>query len=207
MMRRGTFLSRAAALLLFLTACAIVFLAFADPLLRQDRLFEETLTTIRAQHARFAAEAAALPRLRAALTAVRGRQGPRNAYVRGESASRAAASLLETVKTAVERGGATLVSAQVLAKSGAEADSDQAVKIAVRAQMTATPDTLLRVFHGIESGHPILFINDVAITGRHARRAVRGKNAQPESWEELMLNVRFAVTGFRRASAKPEARR
>jgi len=202
MMPQGTFLSRTAAFLLFLAACVIAFLAFAEPLIRQNRIYDETLDTLRTQRARFAAEAASLPQLRANLAAAKQRPGPQNVYVSGESASRAAAALLEAVKTAVQNGGATLASAQVLTTAPNETDKETSGRISVRTQIKATPAALQRIFHGIESGRPALFIGDVTITGRHTRKTIRNRNKQQDTWDELILDVRFAVTGFRRTDAK-----
>ena len=56
MMRKGSLPSRLTALLLFLAACAVVFVAFVEPLLHQARFYDETLATLRDQRARFAAE-------------------------------------------------------------------------------------------------------------------------------------------------------
>lgn len=201
-MQKGTLPSRLTALLLFLVACAAVFLAFAAPLLDQAGLYDESLATIRAQQSRFAAEAKALPRLRAQLTSLKQRPGPRNEYVRGDTASRAAASLLEAVKTKVQSGGATLVSAQVLSKSDQTAQPGAPAKIAVRAQMKASPEALQQVFHRLESGRPALFMSDVTVTGRRLKRSIRKQNKKRETWEELLLDVRFVVTGFKRLAAK-----
>jgi general secretion pathway protein M len=201
-MQKGTLPSRLTAALLFLLACAVVFLAFAAPLLDQARLYDESLATSRAQKSRFAAEAAALPQLRAQRKSLKQRPGPHNEYVRGDTASRAAASLLEAVKTTVQSGGATLVSAQVLSKTDQAAQPGAPAKIAVRAQMKASPEALQHVFHGLESGRPVLFLSDVTVTGRRLKRSIRNRDKKRETWEELLLDVRFVVTGFKRVPAK-----
>jgi general secretion pathway protein M len=122
--------------------------------------------------------------------------------VRGDTASRAAASLLEAVKTTVQSGGATLVSAQVLSKTDQAAQPGAPAKIAVRAQMKASPEALQHVFHGLESGRPVLFLSDVTVTGRRLKRSIRKRDKKRETWEELLLDVRFVVTGFKRVPAK-----
>lgn len=202
MMQKGTLPSRLTAALLFLLACVIVFLMFIAPLLDQARFYDESLATIRDQHSRFAAEASALPRLRASLKALKRRPGPRNEYVRGGTASRAAASLLDAVKTVVKSGGATLVSAQVLSTATQSEQPGEASKVTVRAQMKASPEALQHVFHGLESGRPALFISNVTVTGRRLKKTIRRRDKKRESWEELLLDVRFAVTGFKRLATK-----
>lgn len=198
MMRKGTIPSRLAALLLFLLLCAVTFLAFVEPLLTQARLYDDSLTTILAQRARFSAEAAALPDLRAQIKTLRRTPGPRNEYIDGDTVSRAAASLLETVKTSVSAGGATLVSAQVLSKSDSSAESGSPARIAVRAQMKASSKALQQVFYQLESGRPTLFMDQVSITGRVVRRHSGRRGQKPNNRETLTLDVRFDVTGFMR---------
>lgn len=207
MMQKGTLLSRLTALLLLLLLCVAVFVIFVEPLIVQARLYDDSLSTIREQRARFATEAAALPGLRSQIKALRKTPGPRNEYIEGDTESRAAASLLETVKTTVSAGGATLVSAQVLSKPDSPAQPGSPARIAVRAQMKASSEALQHIFHRLESGRPTLFMDEVSITGRHIRHSRRNRTRQAkpqDSVETLTLDVRFVVTGFMRQTT-PEA--
>lgn len=204
MMRKGTLLSRLAALLLLLLLSAVAFLAFVEPLLTQARLYDDSLATVLAQRARFSAEAAALPDLRTQIRTLRQTPGPRNEYIEGDTVSRAAASLLETVKTTVSAGGATLVSSQVLSKTDSAAEPESPARIAVRAQMKASSAALQQVFYQLESGRPTLFMDQISITGRHIRRRPirRGQKRESPDAETLTLDVRFDVTGFMRQTKR-----
>lgn len=110
-------------------------------------------------------------------------------YLKDETAALASAELQQHVKRAVGDGGGRLLSTQSLNDPGQSGVRSTTLKV----RMRGTSVTLLRVFHRLESGQPLMVLDNVAV-----QATGRGRNDQVG---EEKLDIHFEITGFLRPSA------
>ena len=148
---------------LALAVCALLVLtvrvAVVAPLLglydaRQQQL-QERLDLV----ARLRRSAADLPRLRAEADKWRKNARGGDLLLSGSSDTIAAATLQTSLKDLVERGGAKLSSAEVLPAEAA----DKFRKVGVRVSFSGDVPLLTTVLGGIETSHPIMFVENFDI--------------------------------------------
>lgn len=76
-----------------------------------------------------------------------------------DTAALASADLQTLIKEAVNKAGGELISTQVIP----EHKEDQFTRVAVKLRMTGSTQVLRDVLHAFESGHPILFVDNLNI--------------------------------------------
>ena len=136
---------------------------------------------------RYRRVAAARPALQERLDALKARQSEIGTYLSGETDALAGAELQELVNTTVAKGGGGLRSVQILP---VKADGGFR-RIGVRVQMTATIAQVLRVLHGLEAGSTLLFVDNLEVSNRRARR----RRNQPVELDPTLL-VRLDLFGY-----------
>jgi general secretion pathway protein M len=141
---------------------------------------------------RYRRVAAARPALQERLDALKSRQSEIGAYLGGETDALAGAELQELVNATVAEGGGGLRSVQILP---VKADGGFQ-RIGVRVQMTATIAQVLRVLHGLEAGSTLLFVDNLEVSNRRARR----RRNQPVEMDPTLL-VRLDLFGYLRPEA------
>lgn len=184
--------SRLAALALSAGVAFAVYIFVAAPIIAG---YAETDAAV-AQAAdlldRYRRVAAARPALQQRLDALKSRQSEIGAYLSGETDALAGAELQELVNATVAKGGGGLRSVQIL-----PAKSDGGFRrIGVRVQMTATIAQVLHVLHGLEAGSTLLFVDNLEVSNRRARR----RRNQPVEMDPTLL-VRLDLFGY----VRPEA--
>ena len=108
-------------------------------------------------------------------------------YLTGGTDTLASAALQERVKTLAEANGAAIGSLQSL---GGE-DQTGLRRIAIRVQLSATLPQLVGMLYGLESGMPLLFVDNLEMQGQAALMA--DPDAEPTS---APLTVGFDLYGF-----------
>jgi len=109
-----------------------------------------------------------------------------------DTAALASADLQTLIKEAVNRAGGELISTQVIP----ERKEEQFTRVAVKLRMTGSTQMLRDVLHAFESGHPILFVENLNI------RPIRNMQPQfpgrkpPKAADKL--SVDFDVVGYMR---------
>jgi general secretion pathway protein M len=136
---------------------------------------------------RYRRVAAARPALQERLDALKSRQSEIGTYLSGETDALAGAELQELVNATVAKGGGGLRSVQILP---VKADGGFR-RIGVRVQMTATIAQVLRVLHGLEAGSTLLFVDNLEVSNRRARR----RRNQPVEMDPTLL-VRLDLFGY-----------
>ena len=192
MIRQGTSLSRILALALFLVVVAAIPLVLVQPIVEQHQSYRAAITASLTQISRYREKAASLGHLRATLDGLQRSQPKQAGYLQAENRSLASAELLGRLKKVVQSASGTLVSTHFLRQKN---DGDGPTRISLRAQMTANPGCLQRVFHAIESDRSFLFLDNVLITKRSSndrQKKSRGKTSN----NDLILNVQFDVYGY-----------
>ncbi len=111
-----------------------------------------------------------------------------------DTAALASADLQTLIKEAVNRAGGELISTQVIP----EHKEEQFTRVAVKLRMTGSTTVLRDVLHSFESGHPILFVENLNIRPiRIAQPALPGR--KPGKVMDK-LSVDFDVIGYIRGS-------
>ena len=136
---------------------------------------------------RYRRVAAARPALQERLDALKARQSEIGTYLSGETDALAGAELQELVNTTVAKGGGGLRSVQILP---VKADGGFR-RIGVRVQMTATIAQVLRLLHGLEAGSTLLFVDNLEVSNRRARR----RRNRPVELDPTLL-VRLDLFGY-----------
>ena len=136
--------------------------------------------------------AAARPAVQTRLDELKARQSEIGTYLGGATDALAGAELQELVNATVGKGGARLRSVQIL-----PVKSDGGFRrIAVRVQMTATIAQVLGVLHALEAGPTFLFVDNLEISNRRARR----RRNRPVEMDPTLL-VRLDLSGYLRPEA------
>jgi len=141
---------------------------------------------------RYRRVAAARPALQERLDVLELRQAEIGTYLGGHTDALAGAELQELVNATVAKGGGGLRSVQILP---VKADSGFR-RIGVRVQMTATIGQVLHVLHGLEAGSTLLFVDNLEVSNRRARR----RRNQPVQMDPTLL-VRLDLFGYLRPEA------
>ena len=136
---------------------------------------------------RYRRVAAARPALQERLDALKSRQSEIGTYLGGETDALAGAELQELVNATVAKSGGGLRSVQILPVK----DDGGFRRIGVRVQMTASIAQVLRVLHGLEAGSTLLFIDNLEVSNRRARR----RRNQPVEMDPTLL-VRLDLFGY-----------
>ena len=107
-----------------------------------------------------------------------------------DTAALASADLQTLIKEAVNRAGGELFSTQVIP----EHKEEQFTRVAVKLRMTGSTQVLRDVLHAFESGHPILFVDNLNIRPiRISQPALPGR--KPSKVADK-LSVDFDVIGY-----------
>jgi general secretion pathway protein M len=157
-------LSRAAALLLLAAVLAVAYVWIVEPIAAAYADTEAAIADTRDLVERYDRLAAARTSLEAQLAAIEQKPDTAAYYLTGATDALAAASLQARVTALVEGSGATLLSIQTLTSS-----EDRGLRrVAIRLQMTAEIAPLVRVLHGLESGIPLLFVDNLELQSQAA---------------------------------------
>ena len=157
-------LSRAAALLLLAVVLAVAYVWIVEPIAAAYANTEAAIADTRDLVERYDRLAAARTSLEAQLAAIEQKPDTAAYYLSGATDALAAASLQARVTALVEGSGATLLSIQTLTST----EDGGLRRVAIRLQMTAEIAPLVRVLHGLESGIPLLFVDNLELQSQAA---------------------------------------
>jgi general secretion pathway protein M len=180
--------SRALALLILLAAVAIVYLGVVAPLLDDYATTQQSTEDMRAAIERYQRVGGELVRRRAELAARQQRQTSEG-FLQGTNEALVAAQIQNRLKALVESARGELRSTQVIPGQ----DEGKYRRVTLRAQMALDLAGAQRVFYGIETASPLLFIDNLDMRSRLGeRRRDRG--------EETTLDIRLDVYGYMRGT-------
>jgi general secretion pathway protein M len=180
-------LSRVVALLLLAAVLAAAYVWIVGPIASAYADTEAAIADTRELLARYDRLAASRPSLEAQLAAIEQKPDTAAYYLDGATDALAAASLQARVTALVEGSGATLLSIQTLTTT-----EDRGLRrVAIRLQMTAEIGPLVRVLHGLETGVPLLFVDNLEVQSQ-AAAAIEPDAAQASA----PLIVGFDLYGY-----------
>lgn len=115
-------------------------------------------------------------------------------YLKSNSDALGAAELQRSVKRVAAPKGAEIISTQILPSKQEEGST----RVTLRVRMKGSLETLVSVFHELETGSPYLFLENVSIRGRAiSRRRV----ARPTSGVKPPdLDIDFELSGYMRGT-------
>ncbi len=190
-LRPASFLSRILALALLGAVLATLYLLAVRPMTEQYLHYRQSIDQSQDLLGQYGRLGASLPALQSQLDELDRRRVSAGTQLQGASDALVAADLQNRIKGIVDARGGQLTSTQILAAK----DEAELRRIGIRVQMTATVDALYQIFYDLESGKPFLFLDNIDIRQRRARR--RRKEAADDS----NLAVRFDIYGYLRTEA------
>jgi general secretion pathway protein M len=179
--------SRALALGILAALLLLAFFGFVSPLIDAYRQASGSVEQYRAalEHTRHGGND--LAGLRAELARLKEHQASAVGFMQSSNPSLAAAELQNRIKSSVEAARGELRSTQILPAR----DDGTFRRISIRGQIAVNTAALQRVFYDLESASPFLFLDNVEIRARPARRS-----SGPE--DDPVLEVRFDLYGYMR---------
>lgn len=183
--------SRAAALGLLALVLAVIYGIVLAPLFAAYGRTDKEVTEASDMLGRYQRVAAMHGALQARLDELAARQEESGIYLSGDTDALAAASLQDMVNAAVESGGGRQRSLQILPVE----NDGEFKRLGVRVQMTASIGEIARILYSLEAGKTFLFVDNLEISNRQARRRTDGVEMDPE------LLIRMDVLGYLRPEA------
>jgi general secretion pathway protein M len=107
-------------------------------------------------------------------------------YVQGATPALASANIQKYLNTIATRNGAEVISTQIVTAQSDAVDSEVSLRVHMRADIEAA----MAILHSVESGRPMLFVDDLAINAR----PVRGRT--PEDPPTVQLDMQFELKGY-----------
>jgi len=184
-------ISRLTALLLLALALFGAYLFLVEPLVIGYDAIDREIDDTQEQLTHFERLAAMQPAVAQQLQQVDSQQTAQSYYLSGDTDALAAAGLQDRISALVADNGGTLRSTQPL--PGVEEQGFR--RITLKVQLTATTEELFDTLYELESGAPILFIEDLDIQSRTVRRQTSDKAGANEQTIPL-LAVAFDLSGY-----------
>lgn len=179
-------IGRALALALLFGALAIAYFCVVQPVIESDADQRHEIARLQNNLARYRHIAEQRASREAELAALKRRAATEDGLLRGANETLMAAAIQNRIKALVDAAHGELKSMQILP---AQADG-RLRRITVRGQAAMTVEAAQRVFHDLEGGKPLLFLDNVGIRSREETRRRR------ERTEDGMLDIHLDVYGY-----------
>lgn len=180
---------RIAAVALLLVVIALIGIILVNPLWARYTTNRELIADLEHKVARFESIATRQAALEQELAAVRRSMNLDELTLQADSANLAAADLQEQVKSAVQAAGGSLTSTQILEPERVSSFD----RISVNVRMRGSTPAVQKSLHALESGQPVLVVDDLLVVTRRTTVRLRNRRAtEQQDW----LDVRFKVSGF-----------
>lgn len=168
------------------------YLFLVEPLVVGHDSIDREIDDAQEQLAHFERLAAMRPAVAQQLQQVGSQQTAQGYYLSGGTDALAAAGLQDRINALVAANGGTLRSTQPM--PGVEEQGFR--RITLKVQLTATIEELFGTLYALESGAPILFVEDLDIQSRIVRRQTSGKAGANEPQPIPLLAVAFDLSGY-----------
>ena len=184
---------RFAALGLLVIVAAAVAGAVAWPTWRLHRHYDTAIDDYSDRLARYRRVAAQRPAIEQALAAA-DKAGARQYFLKGPSATLAAAELQGMVTRIVDNHKGRLISSQILpAKDEGKSGGPSKVTIAVNLNASTIP--LQMILHTIETQEPYLFLDQLTVRANQGRSYRPAPGQNPEFAVQISLHGYLAIPG------------
>ncbi|MFQ5348002.1 MAG: type II secretion system protein GspM [Rhodothalassiaceae bacterium] len=187
--RLPPWLSRGLALALLAVFLGGAATAVYVPLFGAYDAAAERLQEARDRLARYRRIAASAERIEQQAAAARAARAQSGIFLVGDTDALAAAALQNTIGALAREAGAELRSVQSLPAE----ERDGLVRIRLKSQLIMTTRSLERLLYALETGRPLLFVDDIRIRARLGRLAPRTDKLEIDS--NFMVDL--TVSGYR----------
>lgn len=185
--------SRCAALSLVVAVVLLIYVLAVEPLVSA---YQETNDQIRQTNQnllRYEQISRSFPALKGQLDELAQRQSRSGVYLSGDTDALAAAQLQADVSGIIQKHDGQLRSVQILPV----ASDGEFKRVSVRVQLTGTLSSLTRILYSLEGRRPFVFVDNLDIKNRRARRSRRNRQQQ-QAEAEPELVIRFDLFGYLR---------
>jgi hypothetical protein len=184
--------SRALAVALAVAALVLALVVLLLPVVLLHKHYADAISSLTDRVERYRRVAAQAPEYRAALEAMREKNG-RSFFLKNRAPNLAGAELQELVRAAIEGNGGRITTSQ----NPAPKDEGRFKHITVNVQFFATTPNLQKILHALETQQPYLLVENITLRPLNAFRGFKpGPGQEPE------LNVQLDVAAY--AFAEPE---
>jgi len=183
--------SKVTALMLLIIALLLVYLLFFHWFVLRHREYAEEIGDLREQLSRFQSVAAQRESLQVRLNQVRSSKGDANLFLEYPSFDEAAAAMSGNLGDMVR----TLAddSCQIVSRQPVRPRvQERFEKVTVNVRMRCDAEDFLQVLYGMETGEPLMLVNDLNIIRPRTRSRSRNAPAQVQG----ALDIRFNVSGY-----------
>jgi general secretion pathway protein M len=177
--------SRRLALGILAGVVVAVVAAIAIPVWLAYRHYDAALADMTDKFDRYRRISTTRPEVVRSLEAVRAKEA-RRFFLRSGGAALSAAEVQESVRSFIEANGARLITMQVPAAK----DEGRYRQVLVNVQLTANIQTLRKILHRVETGTPLLFVDNLMVRSQVPATFKPGPGAEPEMF------VQFDVYGY-----------
>ncbi len=185
--------SRVLAVGLLALVLALVGVLLVAPVIAQQHRYDERIAELGERLQRYLNVAQTQSATQNALNQIKRQGASTRYYLRSDDETLASAELQEHIKRVIDRSGGQLVSTQVLASQRTEHANVATVRVDMRGDIEA----LHKVLHGLETGRPMLLLDNVSIRRGGHTFVTRARQAQPE----VQLQISFEASGYMRRHA------
>lgn len=183
--------SRALALAILLGLIGIFYLGIAAPLIDNYTTTRDSIAQLQDTLQRYQRAARDLGPRRAELAALKQRQSAQDGFLQGANDTLLAVQIQNRIKALADSTRSELRSSQVLPPQ----DEGKLRRISVRGQISTSLGGALRLFYGLESTSPLLFIDNVDLRARPQDLRDRNNTATGD-----VVDLQFDVYGYTHGS-------
>lgn len=184
-------IGRLAAVLLLIAVIAATYVLLVEPIISGYRETDKAIEEVDNQLSHFQRLAAMRPVLTNQLDELAAEQKSGTYYLNGGTDALAAAGLQDRVSALVDGSGGILRSIQPMVG----VDEQGFRRITLRIQMTATIGALFETIYALETGMPVLFVENLDVQSRFTRRRSNQAGAQVAPDAPLLI-VGFDLSGY-----------
>ncbi len=183
--------SKTTALLLLGIAVILVYLVFFHWFVQRHRQYSEELGDLRTQLNRFQTVASQRESLQVQLARVRNSQNDEGLFLEYPSFDEAAAAMSGDIGDLVRTMGDD--SCQIVSRQPVRPRvQERFEKVTVNVRMRCDAEDFLQILFGMESGMPLMLVDDLNIIRPRTRRTNRAQPADTQG----ELDIRFNVSGY-----------
>jgi len=183
--------SKATALMLLVIALLLVYLVLFHWFVLRHVEYAEEIGELRSQLGRFQAVASQRESLQAELSRIRSSQNDEGLFFEYPSFDEAAAALSGNIGDMVRTQADD--SCQIVSRQPVRPRvQERFQKVTVNVRMRCDAEDFLQVLFSMETGMPLMLVDDLNIIRPRTNRRVRGRQVQAQG----SLDIRFNVSGY-----------
>jgi general secretion pathway protein M len=183
--------SKATAILLLVIALILVYLLLFHWFVLRHREYAEEIGDLREQLGRFQSVAAQRESLQTRLNQIRSTKGDADLFLVYPSFDEAAAAMSGSIGDLVRTKAGD--SCQIVSRQPVRPRvQERFQKVTVNVRMRCDAEDFLQVLYGMETGEPLMLVDDLNIIKPRTRRRSRNAPAQQQG----ALDIRFNVSGY-----------